>query len=67
MANSTGERRSRFRELHAREQLFVMPNPWDVGSARLLEQFGFEALATTSTAKAAVNEKASGPGGKVSN
>jgi 2-methylisocitrate lyase-like PEP mutase family enzyme len=48
MANSTGERRSRFRELHAREQLFVMPNPWDVGSARLLEQFGFEALATTS-------------------
>ena len=48
MATSAGERRSRFRELHAREQLFVMPNPWDVGSARLLEQFGFEALATTS-------------------
>ena len=39
---------SRFRELHAREQLFVMPNPWDVGSARLLASAGFEALATTS-------------------
>ena len=42
------ERRARFRELHARERLFVMPNPWDVGSARLLQAAGFEALATTS-------------------
>jgi 2-methylisocitrate lyase-like PEP mutase family enzyme len=42
------ERRARFRELHAREQLFVMPNPWDVGSAKLLAAVGFEALATTS-------------------
>ena len=40
--------RARFRELHAREQLFVMPNPWDIGSAKLLESCGFEALATTS-------------------
>jgi 2-methylisocitrate lyase-like PEP mutase family enzyme len=45
---SIGDRRARFRALHAREQLFVMPNPWDVGSARLLESCGFEALATTS-------------------
>jgi 2-methylisocitrate lyase-like PEP mutase family enzyme len=37
-----------FRQLHEREQLFVMPNPWDVGSARLLASLGFEALATTS-------------------
>jgi 2-methylisocitrate lyase-like PEP mutase family enzyme len=37
-----------FRELHERRQLFVMPNPWDVGSARLLASLGFEALATTS-------------------
>ena len=37
-----------FRELHEREQLFVMPNPWDVGSAKLLASLGFEALATTS-------------------
>jgi 2-methylisocitrate lyase-like PEP mutase family enzyme len=48
MALPTAALRERFRELHAREQLFVMPNPWDVGSARLLEQVGFEALATTS-------------------
>lgn len=42
------ERRSRFFELHAREELFVMPNPWDIGSAKLLAALGFEALATTS-------------------
>jgi len=41
-------RRARFRELHVRERLFVMPNPWDLGSARLLASAGFEALATTS-------------------
>jgi 2-methylisocitrate lyase-like PEP mutase family enzyme len=37
-----------FRALHARERLFLMPNPWDVGSAKLLRSLGFEALATTS-------------------
>jgi 2-methylisocitrate lyase-like PEP mutase family enzyme len=40
--------RARFRTLHDRAQLFVMPNPWDAGSAKLLESCGFEALATTS-------------------
>jgi 2-methylisocitrate lyase-like PEP mutase family enzyme len=45
---STADRRARFRELHEREQLFLMPNPWDVGSAKLLASLGFEALATTS-------------------
>jgi 2-methylisocitrate lyase-like PEP mutase family enzyme len=49
---SVGDRRARFRDLHAREQLFVMPNPWDVGSARLLASLGFEALATTSSGHA---------------
>jgi 2-methylisocitrate lyase-like PEP mutase family enzyme len=34
--------------LHERNELFVMPNPWDVGSAKLLASLGFEALATTS-------------------
>ena len=48
MSDSADERRARFRALHEREQLFIMPNPWDVGSARLLESVGFEALATTS-------------------
>jgi 2-methylisocitrate lyase-like PEP mutase family enzyme len=37
-----------FRELHQREQAFIIPNPWDIGSARLLASSGFEALATTS-------------------
>jgi 2-methylisocitrate lyase-like PEP mutase family enzyme len=45
---SVGDRRARFRALHDGERLFVMPNPWDIGSARLLETCGFEALATTS-------------------
>ncbi|TML85606.1 MAG: isocitrate lyase/phosphoenolpyruvate mutase family protein, partial [Actinobacteria bacterium] len=48
MSDEAAERRARFRALHDREQLFVMPNPWDVGSARLLQSAGFEALATTS-------------------
>jgi 2-methylisocitrate lyase-like PEP mutase family enzyme len=48
VGNRADERRVRFRALHDREQLFVMPNPWDAGSARLLEYAGFEALATTS-------------------
>lgn len=37
-----------FRALHARDGAFIIPNPWDVGTARLLAHFGFEALATTS-------------------
>jgi methylisocitrate lyase len=41
-------RRDVFRRLHA-SGTFVMPNPWDPGSARLLEQLGFPALATTSS------------------
>jgi 2-methylisocitrate lyase-like PEP mutase family enzyme len=45
---SSSDRRARFRALHFREGLFVMPNPWDAGSARLLESCGFDALATTS-------------------
>jgi 2-methylisocitrate lyase-like PEP mutase family enzyme len=37
-----------FRALHERDGAFIIPNPWDVGTARLLARFGFEALATTS-------------------
>jgi 2-methylisocitrate lyase-like PEP mutase family enzyme len=44
--------RQRFAELHA-VGTFVMPNPWDVGSALLLESLGFPALATTSSGFAA--------------
>ena len=42
------ERRARFAELHARDGIFVMPNPWDAGSAKLLAGCRAEALATTS-------------------
>jgi 2-methylisocitrate lyase-like PEP mutase family enzyme len=38
-----------FRALHERPGAFVIPNPWDVGSARVLAGMGFEALATTSS------------------
>ena len=37
-----------FRALHERETAFIIPNPWDVGSARILAHLGFEALASTS-------------------
>lgn len=40
-----------FHGLHS-SGCFVMPNPWDVGSARALEQMGFKALATTSAGMA---------------
>lgn len=42
------ERGEILRALHEREGAFVIPNPWDVGTARLLSGLGFEALATTS-------------------
>jgi len=42
------DKAERFRALHAGET-FIIPNPWDVGSARVLEALGFEALATTSS------------------
>src|SRR5579863_10271813 len=37
-----------FRALHERESAFIIPNPWDVGTAKMLAHMGFEALATTS-------------------
>jgi 2-methylisocitrate lyase-like PEP mutase family enzyme len=43
----------RFLALHRDEHPLLMPNPWDVGSARLLESLGFRALATTSSGFAA--------------
>lgn len=43
-----GEKRARFRALH-QSGTFVIPNPWDIGSARLLQHLGFSALASTSS------------------
>lgn len=45
---SVAERRRAFRQLHE-SGCFVIPNPWDVGSARFLQGLGFQALATTSS------------------
>jgi 2-methylisocitrate lyase-like PEP mutase family enzyme len=42
------EKCTTFRALHHRDSAFILPNPWDVGTARLLQSLGFEALATTS-------------------
>ncbi len=48
MADTQDDKARRFRALHERKGAFVIPNPWDVGSARILAGLGFEALATTS-------------------
>ena len=42
------EKAAAFRALHERPGAFMIPNPWDAGTARLLASLGFEALATTS-------------------
>lgn len=48
MIDVQAARAVRFDRLHARPGIFVIPNPWDAGSAKLLARLGFEALATTS-------------------
>ena len=45
---AAAEKAARFRALHERPGAFIIPNPWDAGTARLLASLGFEALATTS-------------------
>ena len=54
MAASQSEKATRFRALHQSPGAFVIPNPWDAGSARILAGLGFEALATSSGASAGV-------------
>jgi 2-methylisocitrate lyase-like PEP mutase family enzyme len=46
--STQAEKGSRFRALHHRDRAFIIPNPWDAGTSRLLAGMGFEALATTS-------------------
>ncbi len=48
MATDHHAKGAAFRELHRRDGAFVIPNPWDVGTARILASMGFDALATTS-------------------
>ncbi len=52
MSVTQGNKAARFRELHASSGTFIIPNPWDAGSARVLAGLGFEALATSSGASA---------------
>ena len=54
------EKATRFRALHAGPGAFVIPNPWDAGSARVLAALGFQALATSSGASAGVLGKRDG-------
>src|SRR5204863_3284828 len=48
------EKALKFQKLHQQQGAFLIPNPWDAGSARILAGLGFEALATSSGASAAV-------------
>ena len=56
------EKGERFRALHERPGAFVIPNPWDAGTARMLETLGFEALTTTSAGLAFTLGKRDGEG-----
>jgi 2-methylisocitrate lyase-like PEP mutase family enzyme len=60
VAVTQSEKAERFRALHQGPGAFVIPNPWDVGSARLLAGLGFQALATSSAAGAATLGKRDG-------
>ena len=52
MAPTQREKAERFKALHQASKLFLIPNPWDAGTARVLTGLGFEALATSSGASA---------------
>jgi 2-methylisocitrate lyase-like PEP mutase family enzyme len=53
MSITQAEKAARFRALHEGPGAFILPNPWDIGSARMLAGLGFQALATSSAASAA--------------
>jgi 2-methylisocitrate lyase-like PEP mutase family enzyme len=60
MATSQADKAKKLRALHEAPGAFIIPNPWDAGSARMLEGLGFQALATSSGAKAGVLGKRDG-------
>ena len=62
MPTSQATKGERFRALHARPGAFVIPNPWDAGTARILASLGFEALTTTSAGLAFVLGRRDGAG-----
>jgi 2-methylisocitrate lyase-like PEP mutase family enzyme len=60
MSLTQNEKGERFRALHQGPGVFIIPNPWDVGSARILAGLGFTALATSSAASATAIGKRDG-------
>ena len=58
--NAQTLRAQAFKALHERDGAFVIPNPWDAGSAIMLASLGFEALATTSAGYAFSNARPDG-------
>jgi 2-methylisocitrate lyase-like PEP mutase family enzyme len=60
MSTTQNDKAKRFRELHEGPGTFVMPNPWDAGSARVLAALGFQAVATSSGASAGVLGRSDG-------
>ena len=62
MSASQGDKAARFRALHEGPGAFVIPNPWDAGTARILAHLGFEALTTTSAGLAFTLGKRDGAG-----
>jgi 2-methylisocitrate lyase-like PEP mutase family enzyme len=54
MTMNQSDKAARFRKLHEAPGAFVIPNPWDAGSARILAGLGFQALATSSGASAGI-------------
>jgi 2-methylisocitrate lyase-like PEP mutase family enzyme len=62
MRATQADKAKTFQALHARAGAFVIPNPWDAGTARILSKFGFEALTTTSAGLAFVLGRRDGDG-----
>ena len=62
MRVSQAEKAKRFEALHRRTGAFVIPNPWDAGTARILTNLGFEALTTTSAGLAFTLGRSDGDG-----
>src|SRR5687768_10990841 len=54
MDYTQAQKAAQFQDLHAEAGTFIIPNPWDAGSARVLAGLGFRALATSSGAAAGV-------------
>jgi len=62
MRATQADKANAFQALHARAGAFVIPNPWDAGTARILTKLGFEALTTTSAGLAFVLGRRDGDG-----